>query len=56
LQVNAQALMTHVACALLTVVVQTLPQVLQLLALLVVSAHVVPQSVGLPDEHPDRHE
>ena len=45
----------HVAWAWATVVVHTLPQVLQSLALLVVSTQDPEHRVGVPEGHPDAH-
>jgi hypothetical protein len=52
LQENPQVLLEQVTVALATLVVQTLPHVLQLDVLLVVSTHVPPQSVW-PAGHPE---
>jgi len=49
LHVNVQALLTHLGCALATLVEQALPQMLQLLGSLVVSTQLRPHSVGEPD-------
>ena len=55
LHATLHALATHVACAWATLVVQTLPHVLQLPALLVVSTHEPLHSVGVPAGQPDAH-
>jgi hypothetical protein len=56
LHVNVHALETHTGDALATVVAQAAPQVLQSLALLVRSTHVVPQSVGVAAGQPETQE
>lgn len=53
LHVNVHALEAHVGEALATVVEQAAPQVLQLLASLVRSTHVVPQRVGVAAGQPE---
>jgi len=53
--VNEQAPPEHEACACVTIVVHAFPHTPQLLALLVVSTHVEPQSVGVPAGHPETH-
>jgi hypothetical protein len=50
---NVQALLTQPAVAFAMLVEHTLPHVLQSLGLLVVSTHVVPQSVGVADAQPE---
>lgn len=52
---NEHAPPEHAACALATVVVHAFPHAPQLPALLVVSTHVAPQSVGVPAGHPEAH-
>jgi hypothetical protein len=47
------ALLTHAGWALATLVEQAFPHVLQLLTLLVVSTHVLPQSVGVDPGQPE---
>ena len=53
LQANEQALVTQAGTTLATVVVQALPQVLQLFALLDVSTHEVLHRVGVAAGQPD---
>jgi len=53
---KVQALLTHAAVALATLVVQGWPHVPQLLALLVVSTQPPLQFVGAAAGHPDTHE
>jgi hypothetical protein len=55
LHVNSHAPAVHAACAWATAVAHALPHAPQLLALLVVLTHVVPQSVGVAAGHPDAH-
>jgi hypothetical protein len=52
---NEHALPTHVGCACGMVVEQTLPHVLQSLALLVVSTQVPLHSVGSAPGQPETH-
>jgi hypothetical protein len=55
LHANPQVLLTHVACAFATPVVQTLPQLPQLLTLVPVSTQVPSHSAGALAGHPDKH-
>jgi hypothetical protein len=55
LQVTPHAPAAHVAWPCAAVVVQTWPQVWQLLALTSVSTQVPPHSVGVADGQPETH-
>src|SRR5580692_8484195 len=54
LQANPHVLLEQVTVAFATLVVQTLPHVLQLVVLVVVSTHVAPQS-ACRDARPEMH-
>jgi hypothetical protein len=56
LQSNPHAFMEQVGWEPVTFDVHVIPHPPQLPALLVVSTHVVPHNVGVPDGQPDTHE